>query len=94
MFACTGNADQTAYVLLPRQTENQQLSWDTVGLVFRPLPGDVAERIPDLNLYRTYQVTGQQARASLRSVDATVEIPRFVRKMSPIVGSRTGAVCA
>ena len=64
-----GNANQTAYVLLPRQTENQQLSWDTVGLVFKPLPGDVADRIPDLNLYRSYQVTGQQARASLRSVE-------------------------
>ena len=56
--------------------ENQQLSWDTAGLVFKPLPNELAARAPDLSFYRSYQRIGQQARASLRSVDRSSENPQ------------------
>jgi hypothetical protein len=67
---------QASYFLLPRGSESQQMSWDTPGLVFKPLPSELAAWAPDLKSYRSYQLVGAQGRASLRSVERNTQNPQ------------------
>ena len=84
-----GDIHQTSYFLLPRQMENQQLSWDTSGLVFKPLPNELAAQVPELSFYRSYQSNGPRVRASLRSVDRSSENPQ-VRSVDVAYRSQNG----
>jgi hypothetical protein len=68
-----GAIRQTRFLLLPRRLENQQLAWDTRGLVPRSLPDILATIIPDSEAYRAYQLVGDRCRADLRSIESNNE---------------------
>jgi len=60
---------QTRYFSLPRRLENQQLAWDTRGLVPRSAPEAISATVSDPTAYRWYQLVGDRCRATLRSAD-------------------------
>jgi hypothetical protein len=68
-----GAARQSRFFLLPRRLENQQLAWETRGLIPRPLPESVATAAPDPTSYRAYQLVGDRCRAELRSIEPSTE---------------------
>jgi len=68
-----GGMRQTRFFLLPRRLENQQLSWETRGLVPRPLPEVIASVVPEPSSYRPYQLVGDHCRAELRSIERGTE---------------------
>ncbi|HEY2760390.1 MAG TPA: hypothetical protein VGI75_06595, partial [Pirellulales bacterium] len=63
-----GAASQLLYVLLPRQQESKQLSWDVRRLIpTRQLPEALLDLKPDLETHWLFQILGERSRASLRS---------------------------
>ncbi len=64
------------FFLLPRRIEDQQLSWDTRGLIPKPLPEELAAIVTDAASYRSYQQLRGPYRAVLRSAERTVEDPQ------------------
>ncbi len=64
------------YFLLPRRIEDQQLSWDTRGLIPKPLPEELAAIVSDAPSYRSYQLLRGGYRAVLRSAERTAEDPQ------------------
>ncbi len=66
----------TQYVLLPRQMEDQQLSWDTRGLIPATLPEELLEIASSREQYRVFQYRGGQFRAVLRSSERNSESPQ------------------
>lgn len=71
-----GAPRSSRYFLLPRRIEDQQLAWDTRGLIPKPLPEELAAIVPDAALYRSYQLLGSRYRAVLRSAERTAEDPQ------------------
>ncbi len=68
-----GAARQSRFFLLPRRLENQQLAWETRGLIPRPLPESVGMAVSDPSSYRAYQLVGDRCRAELRSIEPSTE---------------------
>jgi hypothetical protein len=68
-----GAIRQTRFFLLPRRLENEQLAWDTRGLVPRTLPEAIADLVTDASTYRAYQLVGERCRADLRSIERSNE---------------------
>ena len=63
-----GALAQSLYVLLPRQQESKQLSWDVRRMIpTRQLPESLADLKPDLESHWLFQILGERSRASLRS---------------------------
>jgi hypothetical protein len=53
--------------------ENQQLAWETRGLIPRPLPESLNAAVSDPSSYRAYQLVGDRCRAELRSIEPSIE---------------------
>lgn len=70
-----GRGSRTQYYLLPRQLNDQQLAWDTRGLVQKPLPSDLTGSV-DVKAYRSYQLIGEHYRAVLSSAEPNRAEPR------------------
>jgi hypothetical protein len=68
-----GAARQARFLSLPRRLENQQLAWDTRGLLPARLPAPLATTASDPSAYRWYQLIGDRSRAVLRSADRSSE---------------------
>jgi hypothetical protein len=61
------------FVLLPRRADQQPLEWDRRSLASRPAPVSMAANLGSPTLFRSYQVTGENFRAQLRSVDQPIQ---------------------
>ncbi|MCC7086048.1 MAG: hypothetical protein IT427_13680 [Pirellulales bacterium] len=64
-----GLGSRSSYLLLPRRYEQEQLSWDTSGLVDKPLPEGLPSGDLDLKNYRSLEQVSDYYRAELRSVE-------------------------
>ncbi len=64
------------YVLLPTNSGDRQLTWETRGVNVEPLPSGFASGTTRVELYRTCQVIGQTFEATLKSVQRLTERPR------------------
>ncbi|HEV3415202.1 MAG TPA: hypothetical protein VG056_00230, partial [Pirellulales bacterium] len=64
------------FVLLPTNSNEQQLAWEQRGLNVEPLPGSFAPNSSRMEVYRTCQVIGDSFEATLKSIEKTTERPR------------------
>ncbi|HEV2971624.1 MAG TPA: hypothetical protein VGY55_16730 [Pirellulales bacterium] len=64
------------FVLLPTNSNEQQLAWEQRGLNVEPLPGSFIPNSPRMEVYRTCQVIGDSFEATLKSIEKAIERPR------------------